>query len=61
MGLSVEGILTICSNGFTKLNKMASMPIYSKTLKKLLLKNQESFEDESSYKATVNQGLPSFK
>ena len=40
----VERVLTICSNDFAPLNKMAAMPIYGKTLKNLLLQNQESFE-----------------
>ena len=36
MGPSVQRMLTICSNGSAPLNKMAAMPIYGKTLKKLL-------------------------
>ena len=39
MGPSVERMLTIFSNGFVPLNKMAAMPIYGKTFKNLLLKN----------------------
>ena len=30
MWLSVEGVLTICSNGSAPWNKMAAMPIYVK-------------------------------
>ena len=48
-GLSVEGVLSISSNAFTLLNKMAAMPICGKKNKKvkiklkiLLLQNQES-------------------
>ena len=40
MGLSVKGVLSICSNGSVPLNKMAAMPIYGKkTNKKKHLKN----------------------
>ena len=38
-GPSVERVLTICSNGFAPLNKMAAMLIYSKTLKNLPLQH----------------------
>ena len=34
MGSSVEGMLTLCSNGSASLNKMAAMPIYGKNTKK---------------------------
>ena len=40
---SFEGILTVCSNVLTLLNKMTSMPIYVK-LKNLLLQKKENFE-----------------
>ena len=30
IGPSVEGMLTICSNGSALLNKMAAMPVYGK-------------------------------
>ena len=33
MGPSIERMLTICSDGSASLNKMATMPIYDKTLK----------------------------
>ena len=60
MGPSVEGILTVCSNGSTPLNKMASMPIYGKKLLKILPhQNQESFKAESVCIALGTQGLPS--
>ena len=36
-----------CSNGSAPLNKMAAMPIYDRTLKNLLLQNEESSEAES--------------
>ena len=57
MGLSVERVLTICSNGSAPLNKIAAMSIYGKNL---LLQNQESFEAESWYIASGTQGLLSF-
>ena len=41
-----------CSNGSTPLNKLDAMTIYGtkkKTLKNLLLQNQENFETESWY------------
>ena len=50
MGPSVEGILTICSNGSIPLSNMAAMPIYGKKhFKNVLLQNQENFEAESLY------------
>ena len=44
---SIKGALKICTNGHGPLTKMAAMPIYGKTLKNLLLKNEESFETDS--------------
>ena len=38
MGRSVEGILTIYSNGSTPMNRMAAMSIYGKKKKKKKLK-----------------------
>ena len=58
MGASIERVLIICSNDSAPFNKMAAMPIYSKTLKYLLLQNQESFEAESWYIASGTQVLP---
>ena len=58
MGSSVERILKICLNGSMSLDKMDAMPIYGKTLKNLLLHNQESFEAESCYIAWDTQDLP---
>ena len=49
MRLSVERVLTICSNGCAPLYKMAAMPIYGKILNTLLLQTHESFETESLY------------
>ena len=59
MGPSVKRVLPSCSNGSAPSNKMAAMPIYGKTLKNLLLQNQESFGAESWYIASRAQGLPS--
>ena len=53
----VEVVLTIYSNGFALLNKMAAMVIYGKTLKNLF-QNQGSLEAESGYIAAGTQGLP---
>ena len=53
---SVEGMLTICSNGSATMHKVAAMPIYGKTLH---LQYLESFEAESRYTASGTQGLPS--
>ena len=44
---SVKGGLKIYTNDRGPLIKMAVMPIYGKTLKNLLLQNQESFGAES--------------
>ena len=52
---SVKYGLKICTNGHSPLIKMAAMPIYSKNL---LLQNQESFQAESWYVASLTQGLP---
>ena len=45
MGSSVEGILTICLNGSTPMNKMAAIPMYGKktttTKKKKKKKKQQ--------------------
>ena len=57
---SVERVLQICSKGFAPLNKMAAMPIYSKTLKNLLLQNQENLGAESWYIALRTQCLSNF-
>ena len=42
-------------NDSAPLNKKAAMPIYGKTLKNLLLQNQESFVSESRYIASRTQ------
>ena len=57
IGLSVEGVLSVCSNGSALLNKIATMPMYGKKTLKNLLWNQESFEAESWYIASGTQGL----
>ena len=43
--------------GYGPLIKMAAMPIYSKSLKSLLLQDQESLKAESWYIALATQGL----
>ena len=60
MGPSVERVLPSCLNGSGALNKMASLSIYGKNLKNLLLQNQESFWAETWYIALLSQALPSF-
>ena len=52
-----KGGVEICTNGYGPLIKMAAMPIYGKTLKSLLLQNQESFKAESWYIASWTQDL----
>ena len=56
MGHSVDVVLEIIQ---MVLHKIAAMPIMVKTLKNLLLRNQESFEAESWYIALGTQDLPS--
>ena len=55
---SFEGGLKIYTNSHGPLDKMAAMPIYGKTLKTLLLQNQESFGADSWYMASETKGLP---
>ena len=40
-------------NGPGHITKMAAMPIYDKTLKNLLLKNQKSFDLETSHAVSI--------
>ena len=54
---SVKRGMKICTNGHEPLNKMAAVFIHGKTLKNLLLQNQESFKAESWYIASGAQGL----
>ena len=56
MELSVERVLTICTNSCAPLNKMAAMPINGKKTY-FFLQNQESFEAESWYLALGTHGL----
>ena len=56
----VRGGLKIYTNGHGPLIKMAAMPIYGKTVKNLLLQNQESFGAESWYIASRIQGLETY-
>ena len=55
MGLSVKGILSICSNGSVLLKKVATWPFL-----KNLLQNKESFEAESWYVALGNSRSTKF-
>ena len=48
-------MLTVCSEGFAPLNKMAAMPTNGKTLKKRLLQNKESSEAEFWYTTSGTQ------
>ena len=57
MGPSVQGILSICSNGSASLNKMAPFANIVKTLKNLL-QNQESFKAQFYYRALGTPGHP---
>ena len=56
--LSLKGGFSICTNGHGHgpLIKIAAMFIYGKTLKNLLLQNEESFEVKSLYIASGTQG-----
>ena len=49
----------VCSNGTGHMTKMAIMPIYGKTLKNLLLRNQKAFDIETKYAALGARVLPS--
>ena len=52
----------VCSNGPGHMTKMATMPIYGKNLKNLLLRNQKADDLETWYAASGVQVLPcSFK
>ena len=55
---SFNGELKIYTNGLGLLIKMATMPIYDKTLQNLLLQNQESLKAKYLYVASGTQGLP---
>ena len=56
IGISVEEVLSIFSNGFALLNKMSTIPIYGKTtLKNLLLQNQELNLGVQHWRLKVNQ------
>ena len=47
-----------CSNVPCHMTKMASRPIYGKTFKNLLLRNQEADDLETWYTASGTQILP---
>ena len=47
-----DGGTKVCSNGLGHMTKMAAMPIYGKTLKNLLLRNQEADDLDTWYAAS---------
>ena len=59
--LSLKGGFSICTNGHGHgpLIKIAAIFIYGKTLKNLLLRNEESYEVKSLYIASGTHGLSS--
>ena len=54
-----EGVTKIYINGPGHMTKMAARPIYGKTLKNLLLKNQKSYDLETWHVASGAQALQS--
>ena len=54
-----DGGRNVCSNGPGHMTSMATIPIYGKTLKNLLLWNQKADDLESWYAASVTRVLPS--
>ena len=54
-----DGGTKVCSNGPGHMTKMATMPIYGKNLKNLLLQNQMADDLESWYAALGAQVLSS--
>ena len=54
-----EGGTKVYINGPGHMTKMAAMPIYSKSLKNLLLQNQMSNDLETWHVASVTQALQS--
>ena len=54
-----DGGTKVCSNGPGHMTKMATMPIYGKNLKNLLLQNQMADDLETWYAASGALVLPS--
>ena len=54
-----DGGMKVCSNGPGHMTNIATMPIYGKTLKNLLLWNQTADDLESWYAASDTRVLPS--
>ena len=52
MELLWDGRTKVCSNGSGHMTKMASMPIYGKKLKHLLLRNHKADDLETWYAAS---------
>ena len=57
---SVKGRLKFFTNGYSPLIKIVPMPTYVKTLKNLILTNQESYRAELVYIALGTKGLSNF-
>ena len=55
-----EGGTKVYINGPGHMTKMATMPIYGKNFKNLLLQNQKSYELETWHVALGTQALQSF-
>ena len=49
----------VCSNGPGHMTKMAAMPMYGKSLKNLLFRNQTADDLETRYAASGARVLPS--
>ena len=58
MELPWDGGMKVYLNGPGHMTKMAVMPIYSKNLKNLLLRNQKAYDFETWYVASGARVLP---
>ena len=54
-----DGGTKVCSNGPGHMIKMAATPVYSKNIKKILLRNQKADDLETWYAALGDRVLPS--
>ena len=57
MELLWDGGTNVCSNGPGHMTKMATMPIYGKNLKNLLLRDQKATDDRSDKKFLLTSKL----